>query len=69
MNLLTKEEIETLTGANQNTVQARILAEHGIYYIRRKDKSIITTWYHVNHPRFRQVANDSEPNFGALANG
>lgn len=65
-NLLTQEEVEALTGAKQAAKQASILDEHGIYYIRRVDGKIITTWHHVNHPCQRSVANDSEPNFAAM---
>lgn len=50
MNLLTEDELIELTKAKQPGKQGQVLDENGIYYIRRADKSIATTWYHVNHP-------------------
>ena len=47
---LTEEELQDLTKAKQPTKQGQVLDQNGIYYIRRADKTIITTWYHVNHP-------------------
>lgn len=50
MNFLTEDELIELTKAKQPVKEGQILDENGIYYIRRADKSIVTTWYHVNHP-------------------
>lgn len=69
MSLLTEKELHLLTGAKQTERQKRILDDNGIYYIERMDKSIVTTWYHVNHPVKIQANNRSEPNFGAIGNG
>lgn len=65
--LLTPEEIQELTKAKQVAVQARILEQSGIYYIRRADGSIVTTWHHVNNPCRKQASNDDVPDFGAIA--
>lgn len=67
MQLLTNEELEELTGAKQPNKQADILDRNGIYYIKRLDKSIVTTWHHVNHPCHVQQSNDDTPDFGAIA--
>lgn len=65
-NLLTDKELEELTKAKQPTKQASILDNNGIYYIKRGDGSIVTTWHHVNHPARQIASNDAEPNFGAM---
>lgn len=67
MNLLTDFELFKLTGAKQPNKQSDILDRNGIYYIRRLDGSIVTTWHHVNHPCARTVSNDDTPDFGAIA--
>lgn len=58
--ILTPAELFELTGAVQISAQRRVLDTHGIFYIVRLDKSIRTTWYHVNHPR-TTVAGSNEP--------
>ncbi len=64
---LTTEEIEELTRAKTPGKQAEILDRNGIYYILRMDKTIITTWHHVNHPRNAGSAiNDSTPDFSKV---
>lgn len=50
MSLLTEEAMEELTKCKQAQKQASVLDTNGIYYIRRLDGSIVTTWHHVNHP-------------------
>lgn len=67
--LLTDKEIEALTGAKKGSKQSEILDRHGIYYIKRLDGTITTTWHHVNHPSVQQVQSLDEPDFGAIANG
>lgn len=66
MNLLSSEDLESLTGAKQSSKQEYVLNQNGIYFIKRMDGSIVTTWHHVNHPAARIAKNDSEPNFGAV---
>jgi len=66
-NLLSVEDIKNLTGASQHKKQADVLNDNGIYYITRADKTITTTWHHVNNPSLvRNVVNNNEPNFGAM---
>jgi hypothetical protein len=62
--ILTESELEEWTGAKQTAAQRRVLDEAGIFYIVRLDKSIRTTWYHVNHPRAYRQSGD-EPNWSA----
>jgi len=71
VNLLSEDELQTLTKATQHTKQKRVLNENGIYFIERLDGSIVTTWYHVNHPAGRQASLSMtvEPNYGAIGNG
>jgi len=67
MNLLTPEDLVKLTGAKQAGKQADVLNQHGIFYIRRQDGSLVTTWHHVNHPQRHNAQNDGEPDFGEIA--
>lgn len=69
MDLLSDEELKRLTGAKHSARQEDVLNANGIYFIKRMDGSIVTTWHHVNHPAKRQAKNDSGPNFGAIGNG
>lgn len=64
--ILTDDDIEQLTGAKQPAKQSDVLMQHGIYFIRRQDGKIVTTWHHVNHPARRFAVNDSEPDFSGL---
>lgn len=65
--LLTIEELEKLTGAKQSAKQASILRRHGIFFVERLDGTIITTWYHVNHPNNQEKSTfDESPNFEAI---
>lgn len=61
--LLTKEDLVELTGASQSARQAKVLERHGIYYIKRLDGTITTTWEHVNKPYAGNIAPDNEPDF------
>ena len=67
--LLTEQDIEALTGAKKGAKQGEVLDRHGIYYIKRLDGTITTTWHHVNHPAQQKVYSIDEPDFGAIANG
>jgi hypothetical protein len=48
---LTDKELEEATGAAQKSLQKETLTLNGIYFIERRDGSVKTTWYHINHPR------------------
>lgn len=65
--LLTPEDLLELTGAKQPARQAVILEQHGIYYIKRIDGTITTTWDHVNKPHGRQPKPNNEPDFDKTA--
>jgi hypothetical protein len=62
--LLTPDDLQELTGAVHAAQQANVLDRHGIFYIRRRDGKIRTTWHHVNHPA-HQTAHDG-PNVEAI---
>jgi hypothetical protein len=66
-NLLTQAELEALTGAKQAERQKRVLDDNGIYYIQRLDKTIVTTWHHVNHPTGIKSHNDDMPDFSKVS--
>ncbi len=66
-DLLTTEEMEQLTGARAASKQAEILDLNGIYYIRRKDRSIAVCWHHVHNPLLGSVqSRKTEPDFSSL---
>ena len=48
--ILSDNDIKELTGAAQSEHQQKVLKEAGIWFIKRKDGKIRTTWHHVNHP-------------------
>lgn len=65
--LLTPDELYALTKAKQPSKQTAVLDLNGIYYIKRIDGSIVTTWHHVNHPTLQRAAtNDALPDFAAI---
>lgn len=66
MNLLDEEELKKLTGSVQPAKQKQVLDSNGIYYIERLDKTITTTWHHVNNPFTRQAQSSDAPDFSAL---
>ena len=65
---LTDDELADATGAVQKNLQAEILTQNGIFYIVRRDGSIRTTWYHINHPTHLSHIGSPSPgmNFGAI---
>jgi hypothetical protein len=67
MYFLNDDELERLTRAKHAQKQSEVLDENGIYYIKRRDGSIITTWHHVNHPCTKRAVNDDMPNFSAVS--
>ncbi|EHG4045840.1 DUF4224 domain-containing protein [Salmonella enterica] len=50
---LTNKELADATGSTQKSLQKEVLTQNGIYFIERRDGSIRTTWYHINHPVLR----------------
>ncbi|WP_145517348.1 DUF4224 domain-containing protein [Yersinia mollaretii] len=48
--LLTRAELEEITGFVQPRKQCECLRENGIFFIERKDGRPSTTWAHVEHP-------------------
>jgi hypothetical protein len=48
--LLTRAELEEITGFVQPKKQCECLRENGIFFIERKDGRPSTTWAHVEHP-------------------
>lgn len=64
--LLTDSDLVELTAAKIPSKQAEVLDRNGIYYIRRKDNTITTTWWHVNHPTRQTASNDDEPDFSKV---
>lgn len=65
--LLSFSDIVELTGARLPKKQAEILDQNGIYYIRRRDNTITTTWHHVNHPARMLAQIDDEPDFSKVS--
>lgn len=63
-DILTDEELRDLTGAAHAAAQAAVLDQHGIFYIRRRDAKIRTTWHHVHHPKVSLA--HAEPDYSAL---
>ena len=66
-DFVSTEALERLTGAKRADVQARILTAHGIYFIERRDGSIVTTWHHVHRaPDWRVQNSEEEPAYNAV---
>ncbi|HGF0769528.1 TPA: DUF4224 domain-containing protein [Kluyvera georgiana] len=47
---LTDEELAEATGSPKKSLQKEVLILNGIFFIERRDGSVKTTWYHINHP-------------------
>ena len=70
LDLLSQEELATLTGSKQSKRQAAILDDHGICYVTRLDGTIITTAHHVNNPAKHQLSsNNDSPDFSKVITG
>ncbi len=67
MPILTKNELENLTGTKQTSKQRQVLERAGIYYVEQWGGGIVTTWEHVNNPRGFRANNDAEPDFDKIA--
>lgn len=66
-HLLTQDDIEAVTGAKQASRQSEVLDLNGIYYIKRLDGSIVTTWHHVNNPARKPLQSVSDmPDFSKV---
>lgn len=63
-DLLTREEMEEITGARQWAKMAKNLSENGIYYILREDGEIRVTWHHVHNPT--RIDTSNEPDFDSI---
>lgn len=66
MNLLTQDEIAELTGAVQPTAQARVLDQHGIRYLKRRDGRLSVALCWLQNPD--EAGNDDqwEPDLSAI---
>ena len=64
-DLLTDAELVEFTGCKQSSKQAKTLDMNGIYYFRRPDGKIRTTWHHFHNP-YNHANGNSEPNFDAI---
>jgi hypothetical protein len=71
MSLLTKDELEQLSGLTQPAAQVKWLKTQGINHFVRNDGRPSVTWEFVNNPHGSMLTNrgkTAQPNFGALAN-
>jgi hypothetical protein len=50
LDLLSKKEIEDLTGYQRADKQAEVLYKHNIFYVLRRDGSLAVTLYAVHNP-------------------
>lgn len=65
--ILTDEDLHKLTHSEVPGVQARVLRENGIYFIKGVGGKITTTWTHVNNPLFLvKPNNDAEPDWSGM---
>ncbi|EOI6872151.1 DUF4224 domain-containing protein [Yersinia enterocolitica] len=68
--LLTRIELEEITGFVQPRKQCERLRENGIFFIMRKDGRPSTTWGHIEYPlssrQLIQVASDEQPDYDAI---
>lgn len=60
-DLLTKDELEAVTGAKQWSKMAEVLSACGIFYIPKANGEISTTWHHVHNPA--RITGSNEPDF------
>lgn len=65
LDLLTENDLVALTGYQRAADQMRVLREHGIFYVERRDGTVAVTLHAVHHPS-GQAANDANINFGAI---
>lgn len=65
-DLLTDDELYDLTGYRQPDAQARVLREHGLRPVIRKDGRPRVTWAALARAMVAHAQNDEGPNFAAL---
>lgn len=63
--ILSKCELNTVTGYQQPAAQLRWLRRQGIQAYRNGAGQIVATWHSVNYPAVRATS-ENEPNFEAL---
>lgn len=68
--LLTRVELEEITGFIQPKKQCERLRENGIFFIMRKDGRPSTTWAHIESPlssrQFLAEVSDEQPDYDAI---
>ena len=50
LDLLSESEIKALTGYERADKQAKVLQEHGIFYVQRRDGTLAVTLHAVHNP-------------------
>ena len=65
-NLLTDDELAELTGVEQAAAQLRVLREHGLHPIVRRDGKPRITWASVDAFIIGNQARNEEPDWSAL---
>lgn len=58
-DLMTAEDVMSVTGYEHPSKQCQVLDDHGIFYVRDKNGCPKTTWYNFNNPRhlrFEKIA-------------
>lgn len=63
-DLLTEEDMVTLTGVSRPDLQARVLAANNIFFIINANRVPRTTWFHVNNPIHLRTPTLSLSDFG-----
>lgn len=63
--LLSKQDVEAVTGYKQPAAQLRWFSDRGINAYMNAAGRVIATWYAINHPAAANDASD-EPDFSAL---
>lgn len=65
--ILSDEDLRKLTHSEVPGVQARVLRDNGIYFIKGVGGRITTTWTHVNNPLFLvKTSGADEPDWSGL---
>lgn len=68
-DVLTRDDLITITGYAVAKLQAERLRESGVWFIEDKEGTPKTTWYHINHPlKFRadMQSTPTEPDWEAI---
>ena len=64
-SILSKAEVEELTGYKLAKYQSRWLSENGITHFTNAEGVVKITWWAVNHPR--SAISSNEPDFSRVA--